>query len=321
MPKCKFCGKEYTERGLKIHEGVCKENPDRDLERVRILKENGANTYRKLNTRLKEKNEATRKSRKFTCQGCGKEFYLNLTDNEYNRKNYKNKKYCSIKCSGKYAFKNSIKNNSNQYTFSNEILQKISNASKRHWEEYRKTHPKKEKQYKELTCKICGKKYTVKEHNSLYYCSDECRNIAYNKHNSGHKRNISEETRLKLSLAGQNSAKKQAEERRSKNEKYFCSLCEKYFENVEHNIPMFNKWDADVIIHDIKVAVLWKGPWHYRKITDKHSVLQVQNRDKIKIKEIEKAGYIPYIVKDDGKYNQRFVEEEFQKFLKCFALK
>ena len=113
---------------------------------------------------------------------------------------------------------------------------------------------------------------------------------------------------------------KRSEEKRSKNEKYFCSLCENYFEHVEHNTPIFNNWDADIIIHDIKVAVLWNGPWHYRKITKAHSVLQVQTRDKIKIEEIEKAGYIPYIIKDDGKYNQKFVENEFQKFLNNFNL-
>ena len=39
---------------------------------------------------------------------------------------------------------------------------------------------------------------------------------------------------------GQNSAAAQAENRRSKNEIYFCSLCEQYFTNVLHNVAMFN---------------------------------------------------------------------------------
>ena len=60
---------------------------------------------------------------------------------------------------------------------------------------------------------------------------------------------------------------------------------------------------------------IWNGPWHYKKIKENHSVEQVQNRDKIKILEIQKAGYIPYIIKDMGKYNKSFVEIEFQKFL------
>lgn len=45
---------------------------------------------------------------------------------------------------------------------------------------------------------------------------------------------------------------------RSKNEILFCELCEQYFgkENVLHNIPMFNGWDADVIIPKFKLAIL-----------------------------------------------------------------
>ena len=73
--------------------------------------------------------------------------------------------------------------------------------------------------------------------------------------------------------------------------------------------------DADIIIHDIKYAVLWNGAWHYKKITQKHSVAQVQNRDKIKISEIIKFGYTPYTIKDMGKYNTEFVEEQFKEFI------
>ena len=85
---------------------------------------------------------------------------------------------------------------------------------------------------------------------------------------------------------------------------------------MKTNERLFNGWDADVIIEDVKVAVLWNGVWHYEKITKKHSVEQVQNRDRLKIKEIKNCGYIPYIIKDMGKANKRFVEQEFKKFLK-----
>ena len=53
----------------------------------------------------------------------------------------------------------------------------------------------------------------------------------------------------------------------------------------------------------------------YEKITSKHSVEQVQNRDKIKIKEIKNCGYIPYIIKDMGRYNKKFVKNEFENFI------
>ena len=75
-----------------------------------------------------------------------------------------------------------------------------------------------------------------------------------------------------------------------------------------------NGWDADVILPNEKVAVLWNGKWHRQKITKKHSVEQVKNRDKIKLDEIRKMGYTPYIIEDDGKENSLFVESEFEKF-------
>ena len=65
---------------------------------------------------------------------------------------------------------------------------------------------------------------------------------------------------------------------------------------------------------------MWNGNWHYKKITEKHSVSQVQNRDALKIKEIESCGYIPYVIKDTGKYNKSFVEEQFKLFLEKFVV-
>lgn len=50
-----------------------------------------------------------------------------------------------------------------------------------------------------------------------------------------------------------------------------------------------------------------------KKITEKHSVQQIQNRDKIKIKEIKKCGYIPYIIKDLGGFDEDFLEIDFEK--------
>lgn len=108
--------------------------------------------------------------------------------------------------------------------------------------------------------------------------------------------------------------------RRSKNEIYFADLCKKRFKNILTNEPMFNGWDADVIIPELKLAILWNGIWHYEKITEKHSLEQVQNRDQIKLDEILKLGYSYYIIKDMGKFNPSFVEMEFDKFC-SFILK
>jgi hypothetical protein len=103
--------------------------------------------------------------------------------------------------------------------------------------------------------------------------------------------------------------------KRSKNEKYFAELCKEQFGGVKTNEPMFNGWDADVIIKDLKVAILWNGRWHYEKIVKNHSVEQVQNRDKIKRKEIRDEGYIPYTIVDMGKHNKNLVERQFKLFL------
>ena len=108
---------------------------------------------------------------------------------------------------------------------------------------------------------------------------------------------------------------------RSKNEIAFCELCEQYFgkENVLHNAVMFNGWDADIIIPSLKVAILWNGPWHYIEISKTQKLKQVQNRDKIKLREIINCGYRPYIV-EDVKREKDKVEKEFERFKKryCF---
>lgn len=151
-----------------------------------------------------------------------------------------------------------------------------------------------------LMCKSCGKIYyrkpsKIKGSNS---CSNSCSTTYKNNNGMGR-------------LGGLSSASKQ--KRRSKNEIYLSELCEQTFKTIRTNEKMFNGWDADIVIEDYKVAILWNGPWHYKKITKKHSLEQVQQRDKIKIEQIKKCGYIPYIVKDDGKFNNEFVKQEFEK--------
>lgn len=118
-----------------------------------------------------------------------------------------------------------------------------------------------------------------------------------------------------------NKVKKSNKVRRSKNEIYFADLCIEYFKNVETNEKIFNGWDADVIIHDIKIAILWNGKWHYEKIIKNHSVKQVQNRDRLKLIEIKNYGYEPYIIKDMGSYNKKFVEEQFKEFINADVAK
>ena len=71
-------------------------------------------------------------------------------------------------------------------------------------------------------CIICNKviPYSRRRRKT---CCDECYSVAIV--NSAQK-------------AGKSSAQKRV--LRSKNEIYFCELCEKYFKNVKHNEPIFN---------------------------------------------------------------------------------
>lgn len=144
-------------------------------------------------------------------------------------------------------------------------------------------------------CKICNSIIPYENRNRCT-CSDTCLAIRY--HDAG-------VTAAKLLC------------KRSKNEIEFFNLCEKHFGEgkVFHNLPIFNGWDADIIIPQVNIAVLWNGPWHYIKLMESHNLKQVQNRDYMKIKEIKKCGYTPYIIKDVGEYSLSKVFEEFNKFL------
>ena len=162
-------------------------------------------------------------------------------------------------------------------------------------------------------CKQCGgafhggrkRQFCTLEHKRLYQ--------------QAHPRVITESGRLGMRKGGQRSIEVQGEARRGTNERLFHKLCVAAFSNVTCNERAFNGWDADVILPDVKVAVLWNGRWHYTKITKQHSVEQVQNRDRIKIEEILKSGYLVYVVRDDGRSgklaNQQFVQGEFAKFM------
>lgn len=235
------------------------------------------------------------------CEECGKE--IDVLEKEYNKSETKHF-FCSRNCASKY-------NNKLRKGPSEETKNKVRESVLAYYRE-KFGENGGESSRKEYTCNLCGKKYHLNESGSTrMFCSKECSD----EYRKNRKKYLSEETIAKLSLAGRNSIKNQGDTRRSKNENYFYELCKSHFKNVKHNEPIFNGWDADVIIEDIKVAVLWNGKWHYEKVTENHSVKQVQNRDKIKIKEIKNCGYKPYIIKDMGKYNPKFVENEFEKFI------
>lgn len=248
---------------------------------------------------------------KLICKYCGGEFYTPLKRYKYLKKKDNSKNfYCGRSCfindiniksikriclfcnkefdsttsvdSAKCCSRSCASKYSHQFVDTN----KISESMKRFWKN-------NDFQYKKGFCVVCKVPLPIKTYKKC--CSEKC----YKK---------------RLSECGKKSVFIQKNNRRSKNEIYFSKLCNENFSNVITNEPIFNGWDADVILQNEKVAVLWNGIWHYKKITKKHSVNQVQNRDKIKLNEIVKAGYIPYVVKDLGIENVIFVESEFKKF-------
>ena len=107
--------------------------------------------------------------------------------------------------------------------------------------------------------------------------------------------------------------------KRSKNEIHFATLCQETFDNVSCNEAFFedkngNRWDADIILHNYKLAVLWDGNFHRQQIHASQSLTQVQSRDKIKRGIIEANNYSHYTIEDPGKENPTFVQEQFAIF-------
>ena len=161
-------------------------------------------------------------------------------------------------------------------------------------------------------CPLCSAKFQVKKtKKNQRFCSRSCATKwQYDERNPDYALN-----KAKATENGKKSAAAQRTTRRSRNEIHFASLCEEHFDKVLTNEPMFNGWDADVIIPELKIAVLWNGKWHYEKIMEGTSLKQIQNRDKIKMKEIRAAGYEPYVIKDMGKASPALVEADWLKFL------
>ena len=281
MNKCLYCGKPVKNKYCNVS---CQ---NKHLNKNRAIKKYGEF-----------------KNFKVKCFNCNKEFEVTEREKLFPQKE---KYFCSRSCS-------------NKREHTKETKDKISNTLKNNFlniNNKKETKNIKIKLYKNrghgnviLKCKNCNNEFS-KEYSkrNQKFCSILCV-IEYNRKNSNLKK-----WGRKGGLA---SAQKII--KRSRNEIYLAELCKKEFSNVLLNKNIFNGWDADIILPDFKLAILWNGKWHYEKITEKHSIKQVQNRDKIKIKEIINKGYKPYIIKDMGKYNKKFVENEFKKLKQYIAL-
>jgi len=190
----------------------------------------------------------------------------------------RNNNYCSRKCSNSRIWTEEDKlKKSKAYKNSEKCAAQVENQK----EKFKKTMI-------DIIC-YCGKKNIKVSPNTYnseksYSCSNEvCKKTLKT---------------MNMRKSGKASAAKRC--KRSKLEvKLFNLLCN-YFDNITHNDPIANGWDADILLHDYKIAILWNGPWHYKEMGfSNHSLSQVVNRDCIKIMEFEKIGWSVIIYEDN----------------------
>jgi len=232
---------------------------------------------------VKRSNPNIKQKRILNCEKCGVEYEVLVSNKRFIEGKYK--KNCSYKCSNIRILDEEVKN---------KISKTLRNKNKDDKNKENRNKQKTKNFKDKRNCLLCNKVFECNKKSSRKYCSLNCVG----------------------SVGGRNSV----QGRRSKNEELFYDLCKDKFKNVTNNENIFNGWDADIILHNEKIAIMWNGVWHYRKIKKSHSLEQVQNRDKIKIEEIKKCGYSPYVIKDMGKFNPKFVESEFNLFLERYKI-
>lgn len=236
------------------------------------------NMFGSWNNALEEANIPKRMnpSQNVICKHCNTPFKKQLKDIKRTQNNF-----CSRDCASYYNSRNKI----------------LSDKSKQQIR-------KKLQKYK--NCIICNVLIIGKQRKT---CSEKC-----------HKEILSINGKLGGKKGGIISSNVQS--RRSKGEIMFANLCIDHFgkDNILCNALYFkdknnNMWDADIVIKDLKIAILYNGIWHYKQVKKNHNLHQVQTRDKLKQQIILDNNYTFYIIKDIGKFNKLFVQEQFYLFL------
>lgn len=172
--------------------------------------------------------------------------------------------FCGRKCAGVF---NNIQRKINGFILSVESIKRISVAVI----EYNKNKSKYTK-IKLNNCELCNEKFYTKYKTKRRYCF----NIKCIKEIQSQNGRINANNRVK----------------RSRAEIELYDLCKNVFCNVTHNRIISSGWDADIILEEERIAIMWDGPWHYKQMPHKnHSLKQVQRRDKIKKKLFESLGW------------------------------
>lgn len=151
--KCKYCGKVFENRmalGGHVSHCACNDNKKRNITTYKTVSQKSRCTYIEKHPEKYVKNAHI-----FHCKKCGKEYILNLTDEEFKKGQYT--KYCSLSCR-------------NGHKVSAETKKKISESLVGNGNHYITPN----KRYK---CKYCGKEFTIKDNGvrGRKFCSDTCR--------------------------------------------------------------------------------------------------------------------------------------------------
>lgn len=229
----------------------------------------------------------TKTGKNVPCRQCGKIVYKSEKALREASNNF-----CGSSCNAK--FQNSVR--------SEETQKKMTNSLNLHYIENGVDKIPTIKQ-----CPYCGEEFSTMADNK--FCKISCAGkwkFSDKNPNKEYYLEIARKSGLKASSL---------KNRRSKNEILFFEKCLECFPDAKSNPKIVKGWDCDVHLPSIQTCIHWDGNWHHKKITKKHSLKQVQNRDLIKRKEFTKIGLINYTILDYGNYNPEFVEQEFVKFL------
>lgn len=192
---------------------------------------------------------------------------------------------------------------------------------KRSWSYYLNLTKKREPKI----CNNCGCSWidiagiNKRDWSSARTCSEVCAQQSRYKSRKARFESLGKKRLSEMGRAGGlASASKQM--RRSKDEKQLFDFISNKWPNALHNHIITEGWDADIVIPNLQIAILWNGPWHYREMGHKnHSLLQVQTRDRIKTKKFEELGWTVKVF-EDRTYTPQSAFEELLKELEAGEL-
>lgn len=129
-------------------------------------------------------------------------------------------------------------------------------------------------------------------------CSDKCASLSRSK---GAKTKQAKMSKEEIADQGRKGGLASAAKRviRSKDEIKLYEMVLDSFPSALHNFVIVDGWDADIVIPEAKLAIMWNGPWHYKDMPHRnHSLSQVQTRDRHKIKRFETLGWTVKVYED-----------------------